>query len=321
MAKAIGATQYLVSSPAKRVHNPAYKALSLARICFGIPAGYSHVVCESCYYYPAIRRRTGGFRPKIINLNCGPTLYHLWSGRIGGIERKVLLSLLEEVDGHMVQGKFGMELVKELAPDKPAVKVAAYIPDGIYRERLLLQPELRSNEITIIATHDAYYKGLDLLISAFNLASKERKLRLNIIGNIPKADILRIEGAANPCISIHGRVDDLRPILERTALYVHPSRGDTFPVSSLEAMLSGIPTIVSRHTGTRDVVETVNPGMVCCLEAEDIAHKMLSYMELKDGKKEELGRRFRVAAMDYNEEAQLKEFAERYDSLIQEMGG
>lgn len=41
---------------------------------------------------------------------------------------------------------------------------------------------------------------------------------------------------------------------ERASIYVQPSIGDSFPVASLEGMLSGTPTIVTTSVGTRELL-------------------------------------------------------------------
>lgn len=96
------------------------KALNLLRSSLSVPSGYGYVVCESCYYYPALKRRMGLLgKTKIINLGCGPVFYHLLSGRISGLERKTLLELLKDVDGHLVYGTYGLELLARLKQQKP----------------------------------------------------------------------------------------------------------------------------------------------------------------------------------------------------------
>ncbi len=53
-------------------------------------------------------------------------------------------------------------------------------------------------------------------------------------------------------------------------VYVQPSSGDAFPVASLEAMLAGLPTVVSTETGTRELVEAVDPLLVRAPTARDV---------------------------------------------------
>lgn len=321
MAEAIGATQYVIKRPVKRGQFPLNKMYYLVKDSLGIPGGFDFALCESCYYYPALKRRISGLKSKIININCGPLLYHLMHGRISGMERRLLMSLLKEVDGHVVQGTYGIELVNEIDPGKPTVSFCAYVPDETYQKMVEIDAPLESNEVTIIATHDMYYKGVDILIKAFNIASKSMEMKLNIIGNIPKEDILRLEGANHKDIIIHGRVPDLGIFLEKTALYVHPSRGDTFPMSTMEPMLAGIPAIVSEHTGTKDIVGKADKSMVCKLEPDDLAERILAYLGKDVEERRELGKRMKEYTLPYNRENQMRIFVERYEELKRQLSG
>lgn len=57
-------------------------------------------------------------------------------------------------------------------------------------------------------------------------------------------------------------IGEFADLLERAALYVQPSSGDACPVASMEAMLSGTPTIVSSRTGTRELGAQPIPTLV-----------------------------------------------------------
>lgn len=54
--------------------------------------------------------------------------------------------------------------------------------------------------------------------------------------------------------------DKLVSLYERADVYVHPSIADAYPVSTLEAMLSATPTIVTNHVGT---AHRLHSGDVC----------------------------------------------------------
>jgi glycosyltransferase involved in cell wall biosynthesis len=112
---------------------------------------------------------------------------------------------------------------------------------------------------------------------------------------------------------------DVPAALAEASLYVHPSRGDIFPVAPLEAMLAGLPAIVSDETGTKEIVEKVDADYVVPLEPGKIAERILAHFGLSDRKKAALSKKFRDATKPFNEKEQVGLFRKRYNGLIREL--
>lgn len=51
--------------------------------------------------------------------------------------------------------------------------------------------------------------------------------------------------------------DDVPDLLRQADIYVHPARTDPFPGAVLEAICTGLPIIITRETGTVDVIEQI----------------------------------------------------------------
>ncbi|MBT1654987.1 glycosyltransferase, partial [Klebsiella pneumoniae] len=75
------------------------------------------------------------------------------------------------------------------------------------------------------------------------------------------------------------------PFFEEASLCLHLSNGDAFPVSTLEAMSAGVPTIVSTTTGTKEVVKVIEPRLVVDSEPMAAIKAVDWYFGLSEGAK------------------------------------
>ncbi len=97
-----------------------FKLLNLFTTSLSIPTSYKTIFTENCYYYPALKKKFGLLNAKIINMNVGPLFYNILTGLLNGTSQKILLSLVNEVDGFLVQGKFGKTMMSNLNIQKPS---------------------------------------------------------------------------------------------------------------------------------------------------------------------------------------------------------
>lgn len=314
--RSVGADEHRIKDGVAKGQFAPLKALRLVKNSLGVPNGYRTVLCESCYYYPAIKKRVVGLKSRIININCGPLIYNLLTRRIGGVERKVLVSLLADVKAHLVLGNYGVELLEKMDPGKPMGIVYPYISEDRHSKLIGIKPKLESTEITIIATNDLFCKGLDIAIAAFNKALEhEPRLSLNIVGNIDKKKLESLDSKKSGRINYLGVVSDVPSLLARTGLYIQPSRGDAFSVASLEAMAAGVPTIVSEENGAKEAAEKISPEFICKTDADDLAEKIIGCLGMPKAKKAELSKAAREAAKPFTKEIQLKNFREEFGKL------
>ncbi|MFH0737387.1 MAG: glycosyltransferase family 4 protein [Candidatus Micrarchaeota archaeon] len=319
--ESVGAISRMLEEKAAKDQSPPVMAFKLFKGSLSVPSGYDIMLCESCYHYPAIKRRLGLLGDtKIINMNCGPLPYHLLSSRIKGAEKKVLLDLMKDVDGFLVYGAYGMELLERLGVKAPARIIYPFISEASMGRFASVKPALGSNNITIVATSDPHNKGLDLLFLAMKKVSERYPdARLKIVTRLGEAEIASVEGYDPARITILRDVPDMAEVFRSCALYVQPSRGDMFPVSALEALASGVPNIVSIENGAKDVVAKIDPGMVVPLDEERIAEAIIAYLDLPIGGKKALSDKSRHAAMFFNERDMLALFKRQFDSLTKEI--
>lgn len=317
--ESMGAASFKIKRRAAKEQFPLIKGTNLLMSALAIPTGYDVILTEACYYYPALKKRIRMLgNSKIVNLNCGPTIYHLLTKRIKGIERLVLSELLKEVDGHLVLGKYGVEVLKRMDIQKPTRTVYPFISKSMHDGLLKVTSDLESKKITMIATNDIVYKGVDIALAAFKKVLEEHKeAELSIIGNIEPKNIEKLGSMEN--VKFLGRVDSVADVFEQSSLYIQPSRGDTFPVASLEAMAAGLPTIVSEETGTKEVVEKVRKDLVVPTDPDLLAEKIIEYFEMKDSERLALGQEFRKASEPFNQDTQLENFKKQFCDIVDEI--
>jgi glycosyltransferase involved in cell wall biosynthesis len=77
-----------------------------------------------------------------------------------------------------------------------------------------------------------------------------------------------------------GRIDDVAPLLAAADLYLFPSETESFGLSALEALASGVPVIASRVGGIADVVQPGVTGEMLPLgDVQGMAAAALAYLE------------------------------------------
>lgn len=283
-----------------------------------LPKEYRIYLCESTYVIPAFSRKLHllGDGKLFFNIVDDPLVYYLYFKVIKGIKREILLNLLHEVDGFICVGKMEAELLRKLIETNSYIIVEPFIQKNVYSRLEKISPTLESHNILFIANGpDWFYKGVDLLIESFSTAKKEIKdLRLTIVGKWqPKKEWL-IEG-----VNFVGHQPSLEPYIQSSSLYVHLGRGEAFGISVLEAMLGGLPAIVSEWTGAKEVVQNLGSDFISKLNYEDASNKIMKYFDLSLEKKIKLSKKAKSLASKFKEDEKLRSFKEKFYKLLEEL--
>ena len=325
LAKAINADFFpapkLVSGP-KNIAQKMIGMVSILHSVFVIPKGYKVYLCEGTYIFPALAKKIGLIKKEslIIDILASPMVYYLNTGVIDGLEKKFALDLLKYVNGFICIGKMEEKLIKNLIPNARTM-ITYPFPRPELRTKLLKQshrtPNFDSHKILMIGKGNAYYKGIDILSAAFKIVKEKfPNSELEIVG---EAKWLKSYGDNDRNIKILGFVKDIISIMKSSSLYVHLGRGDAFPVSSMEAMLAGLPTIVSNETGTKEIVKEVSKNLIVPLNVNEVAKRIEWYFRLKKDEKNKLSKGLYKSVKSLDKKNIIHKFKKDYKKFISDL--
>lgn len=299
---------------------------------------YELIVSEGLHFPPVLMRRLGRLRPgqRVATLLANETLYFLRDGRYGTGTAAALRWALRGYDALLCIGSMQAQLAREALasppssspppssaspsssppPPPPSSPLLLTLPSAVEpaRAAALSQgaPDLDGRRLVFIGSGTvpwrAYYKGMDLLLAAFAQARQAPgagDLTLDIVGQWTPASLIGL-ALPLPGVRLVGPQPDIGPALRAAALYVHLGRGEAFGISVLEAMLAGVPALVSEWTGAREAVERVDPRLVVPLDAAAAAARIGWYLQLPRSERASLSLRSRAVAAGYTyEQARL----------------
>ena len=107
--------------------------------------------------------------------------------------------------------------------------------------------------------------------------------------------------------------------MKSSSLYVHLGRGDAFPVSSMEAMLAGLPTIVSNETGTKEIVKEVSKNLIVPLNVNEVAKRIEWYFRLKKDEKNKLSKGLYKSVKSLDKKNIIHKFKKDYKKFISDL--
>ena len=300
-----------------------YRYLSWAVCALSFPdrKQYDLFLTEGPHVPPLLLKRLGMLRPgqRVAALLDDETLFFLKAGRYPKRTQRFLRSALEMYDALICVGSFQEMLAQELLSEtgrNPAIlKIASGFPAGRATTLGSVTPLLESRRVIFIGNGEGgwrgWYKGLDLLLDVFVQVSLDfDDATLDIVGSWSGeylASIWPVTRGQSDRVRFLGHKRDISPCLSESALYVHLARGEAFGISILEAMLAGVPCIVSEWTGAREVVEQVDPRLVVPPDPSVAADRMRWYFNLSSSERTFLSARSREVVAAYTEERAARE--------------
>jgi glycosyltransferase involved in cell wall biosynthesis len=111
------------------------------------------------------------------------------------------------------------------------------------------------------------------------LLTKEPAVHLDIIGDGPREEMTRQLAEdldVSDRVIFHGHVANIYPILNRADIFALVSDWEGFPMSTLEAMSVGLPTVVSSVGGAPEAIVHGVTGYAIARGDEDSLHRHLS---------------------------------------------
>ncbi|MFD2203177.1 glycosyltransferase [Shivajiella indica] len=162
-------------------------------------------------------------------------------------------------------------------------------------------------------------KNLDTLVKVFAEIVEENQdldLKLWIVGDGPEKGTLEVlakDLGIQENVFFWGFHEDVVPYLEEADAFVLPSFSEGFSISLVEAMLCGLPSIVTNQGGPREIVEDGKTGfLINPLKAYDIKSKMLEVLKLSNEQRQLIGEKAQEAGKKYSVENYVKRLMEVY---------
>lgn len=144
---------------------------------------------------------------------------------------------------------------------------AKYIPNGVISHeteatKILEQLNLQPQDYIVAISRIVRHKGLHTLIKAYNHLTTDQKLV--IVGDGANSDsyVNEIKELAknNPNIILAGQKTgaDLTTLFTNAALFIQPSEAEGLSIALLEAMLYGVPVLISNIEENQEAAEGVS---------------------------------------------------------------
>ncbi len=297
--------------------DPVSNFLGLLKAIAKVPSDYDVIICESNYYYPALKKMLGLLpNTKIVNMNTSPLLYYVLKKKLSFLYYIPLKFLLRYVDGYISIGRYGTEIIEALGEKKPHIISYPSIPGDLPQSLFSLRPDIHGHNIAIIVRKDPVAKGLHIAADATRLiANKYPDVRLHVIGKFRMDRVLedKIHKAGN--VILHGWVDDLSAVLQQCSIYLHPGLGEPFGMGVLEAMTAGLIPVVSTDTGMKEFVVRVSEKNVVPPNATKIAYSIFSIFRMSESERKSLSDTGREVANTFRRNA-TKTFREDFSKML-----
>lgn len=196
------------------------------------------------------------------------------------------------------------------------------IPNGVAVSRdwnKAARPD-RSKVILIsVARHDPE-KGTDkLILVARELSRLKVDFNLWLVGDGEQSLMLKQqvqnEGLAEK-VHFMGFRDDVPKLLRKADIFVSASHGEGMPLSVLEAMAAGLPSVISDVVGNRDVIVNGETGFLFPLDQPEVAAQSIARLASDADLFAHCSRTAHARALElYSVEVMCERIAEVYDSV------
>lgn len=126
-------------------------------------------------------------------------------------------------------------------------------------------------------------KGFDRLIRAAAIARDEGyKFVIHLAGTGPEEQNLKRlirENNLGETVYLYGFLSNPYPLMKQSDVFVMSSISEALPTVLCEAMILGVPTLVTNCSGCRGLVDRGEYGLMAELDDQDLSEKMMQYMD------------------------------------------
>jgi len=149
---------------------------------------------------------------------------------------------------------------------KLALEKAAIIPNAVFPERFKSAQHGARDELNLVTVMSFYFpdkvKGLLNIIEVLNRIQSYR-LKYTIIGGGQYLDTIKHQVAATKVdVTFTGFLQDPKPTLAASDIFLYYSYHDAFPIAILEAMASGLPVITNNVGAVSEIIDNGENGYI-----------------------------------------------------------
>jgi glycosyltransferase involved in cell wall biosynthesis len=217
-----------------------------------------------------------------------------WSARLSAL---LVAPSVEVADAYAAEFKLPRERFR-VVPNAPA----AVDPGPFAREALRAEIAPGAGKIVLCVARLQREKGIDDLVeAALRLGERAPGARVLVAGDGPERETLKAAVAASGAeerIALLGHRGDVARLLVAADAFVLPSRHEGLPISLLEGMAAGLPSVATAVGGIPGLVEDGVSGLLVAPDSPDQLADALARV-LEDG---ELARRLGEAGRRVVEE-------------------
>lgn len=229
------------------------------------------------------------------------------------VEEKVLNWILRtHVDGIIAVSDYIRDgLIGVVGDGVPIEVVNPYIQPDTMDRVSRVEPGLDS-KVAMTVCDGREHKGVDMMVDGWAAVRREHpSAEYWIVGENHPEEYNEVDG-----VRTFGWVDDLTEVMEEASLYVHPARNDGCPVSVLEALAAGIPSVVTTTSGSGAIVGGVDAGLVAEPDTDSLAGKVSEYFDLPVETRTALSEACSETGRTFTEENQTAAFRSAFESLL-----
>lgn len=224
--------------------------------------------------------------------------------------------------------KLGLPLKKAvIVPNSIDIENGISIISGDFRKKNEISEDAK---IIIFMGRLHKIKGLDTLIPAFaEVVKKEPKAVLVIVGpderNYKKEIELEI---GNRKLEINKNVvftgilmgDNKKMVYKESDVFVLPSYSENFGMAVVEAMVAGLPVVITKGVGIAKEVEAAGAGLVVEKDVDQVSEAILKILNNPDLAKKmgEAGRK--LVEAEFSSEKVAEKWIREYDKILNDYG-
>ena len=216
------------------------------------------------------------------------------------------------IDGVVAVSEFAAEFTRPIVgSDTPITVAHPYIQPETYDSLAAVTPDLEAN-VAVTVGRSWRYKGVDLLVDAWPIVRE----------SFPDAE-LHVVGSGHPeaygdvgGVRRRGYVEELADAFTPASLFVQPSRVDTFPVSTLEAMRAGLVPLVTKTTGTRSEARAIDSSLVVPTDTASLADGVCDFFRRSTDDRQVLSERARSRSQRFDPDSRKAAFREAFGEIL-----